>query len=154
MGLTDFEIIKCIELSRKHLDIDPDNIIKCIRSEYGIYEEPKIKKTDKIELVAKIVCNYLNEAIEDLLTPKGNGSGRRQLVRARQIISLITYDDNNYSYAKIGEYLIRDHVSIMIAKKKAQNFYNQEKRFKKDVDICRNLIQKAIIAESIKEENE
>ena len=147
--MTNLEVGKCIELGRKYLDIDPDNIIKCICSEYGINEGPKIKKTDRLELVAKVVCDYLNEDIKELLTPKGNRSGRQELNRIRQIFSLIAYNDYDYSYEKIGKYLLRDHVSIMIAEKKAENFYNQEPQFKTDVDSCRNLIEKAIIIGNI-----
>jgi len=144
---TNFEIGKCIELGRKYPDIEPENIITCIRSEYGIDEEPKEKKTDRLELVVKVVCDYLYEDIEELLTTKGNGSGRRELNRIRQIISLIAYNDYKYSLHKIGKYLVRDHTTIIFAKKKAWNFYNQEKQFKTDVDNCRNLIEKAIILE-------
>ena len=140
--MTDFEIKKCIELGRKWPDIDPGEIIKGIRLEYGIYETLE-KPITKLELIAKIVCDYLNENINELLRPKGNESGRRQLSIIRQMISLIAYN-YGYTFEKIGKYLIRDHSTIVVSYKKAKGFYNIERKFREDVDTCRNLIEKEI----------
>jgi len=150
--MTNFEIGKCIELGRKWPNLKPEDVIKRVWLYYN-KDMPK-KEKRSLELIAKITCDYMNEDVKELLTPKGNNSGRDELSRIRQIISLIAHIDHNYSYSKIGIFLIRKRSTIFIICKKAQNFYNQENQFKTDVDTCRNFIEKAIIAESIKEETE
>jgi len=152
--MTDIEITKCIELGRKYLDIEAKNIIECIRSEFGKEEfherDRKIRNKyefkSKLELTTKIACNYLNENIEELLTPKGNGSGRKELNRIRQIVSLIAYNDYKYTYYEIADYLIRNHATILIARRKAVQYYEKyEKQFKIDVDNCRKKIEETLL---------
>lgn len=141
--MTDIEINKYVELGRKYPNINSLSMIKHIQDKNNMDKENQTQKT--LKLITKIICDYMNEKIEELLTVKGNGSGRSKLVRIRQIVSLITYDHYRYNEYQIGKYLQRDRTAIISSLKKARNYYDIEKQFKADVDNCRNLIERAII---------
>jgi len=135
--MTDFEISKCIELGRKWPNHSTEGIIRCIRAEYGMNKKSKNKVViNKLEMVTRIVCNYFQEDIKDLLTKKRCG----KLVKIRQICSLILYWDYEYSFQRIGNYLLRTHATILYSKNRASYFYDNEKQYKIDVTNCRDLI--------------
>ena len=104
-------------------------------------------KINSLDLITTVICNYFNENKEDLLTKKGNQSGKGELVKIRQICSLIACNDYRYSSTKVGKYLLRSHSSILSSKRKAQYFYDIERQFKIDVNNCKDLI----MMENIKE---
>jgi len=133
--LTDFEIGKCIELGRQWPNNSIESIIKCIKTEYNIKEKVELDE------IIRIICNYFRGNKDDLLRKKGSQSGCKELVRIRQILVFIAFFDYEYSISEIGKALNRHHATIIYSRNKASFFYEKEKRFRYDVDNCRDLLK-------------
>jgi chromosomal replication initiation ATPase DnaA len=86
----------------------------------------------------KIICEYLNIKLEDLLGQRR----KRKFVNGRKIASYILYN-KGYTYEDIG-YLIsikpKDHTSIMHYLKKVNEHYNLELEFKNSVISIKNIL--------------
>jgi len=132
------EIIENIVKLKNCVNIELNAIIEDICPGYSKY---KASETKLIDIVINTVCDYFHITKTWLITPrKVKGSKAEELVRMRQIISLISYNDYGYSANEIGKSLLRTHPSILHSKKQAGNFYKTELAFKIDVDNCRKLI--------------
>ena len=129
-----------------------ENIVKlktCINIELNTiiedicpgYTKSEVSEMKSIDIIINTVCNYFHITKTLLITPREvKGSGAEELIRMRQIISFISYNDYGYSANEIGKSLLRGHPTILNSKKRAVNFYDTELAFKIDVDNCRKLI--------------
>lgn len=132
------EIIENIVNLKKCINIELNAIIEKICPGYFEVDETAAKP---IDIIINTVCDYFNINKKRLLTPRGvKGSGVAELIRIRQIISLIAYSDYGYGYTEIGKSLIRTHATMLNAKNRAIMFCETELAFRADVDECRKSI--------------
>ena len=125
---------------KKCINIELNAIIEDICPDYLKLKE---SATKPIDIIINTICDYFDINKVLLLTPRGvKGSGVEELIRVRQIISLIAYKDYGYCTNKIGESLLRTHATIINSKKRAKIFYETELAFKIDVDNCRKLLDR------------
>ena len=131
-----------------------DNIVKlksCIDIELNAiiedicpgYSKSKESATKPIDIIINTICDYFHINKKLLLVPReAKGAGAEELIRMRQIISFIAYNDYAYSASEIGESLLRTHATILNSKKRASIFYETELAFKIDIDNCRKLLDR------------
>ena len=90
-----------------------------------------------IENIQKIIAEYYNIRISDLLSKRRN----RSITRPRQLAMAITRELTSHSLPEIGDsFGGRDHTTGLHACKKVKEFKNNESRIKEDYEnIIRSL---------------
>jgi len=90
-----------------------------------------------IENIQKIIAEYYNIRISDLLSKRRN----RSITRPRQLAMAITRELTSHSLPEIGDsFGGRDHTTVLHACKKVKEFKNNESRIKEDYEnIIRSL---------------